>query len=73
MFPLSDVVGISRRQYAFRLYPETYNVEVLDQKSLSDSLFLARSSIIDLFKDLLQEKRGFKYILSAKVTLKKRE
>ena len=35
------------------------NVEVTDRISLSDSIFLAKSSIIDLFKDLLQEKRGF--------------
>ena len=38
--------------------------------SLSDSLFLAKSSIVDLFKDLLQEKKGFKYILSTKTALK---
>ena len=40
------------------------------RKSLSDSLFLAKSSIVDLFKDLLQEKRGFKYILVTTITLK---
>ena len=52
-------------------YAETYNVEVTDRISLSDSLFLAKSSIIDLFKDLLEEKRGFKYVLSATITLKR--
>ena len=40
-------------------------------KSLDDSLFLAKRSIIDFFKDLLQERRGFKYILSVRVTFKK--
>ena len=35
------------------------NVGVTDRIGLSDSIFLAKSSIIDLFKDLLQEKRGF--------------
>ena len=35
------------------------NVEVTDRIGLSDSIFLAKSSIIDLIKDLLQEKRGF--------------
>ena len=53
------------------IYAETYDVEVVDRISLSDSLFLAKSSIIDLFKDLLKEKRGFKYILSVRVTLKR--
>ena len=69
--PFYDSVSISRIQHAFRNYAETYDVEVVDRISLSDSLFLAKSSIIDLFKDLLKEKRGFKYILSVRVTLKR--
>ena len=40
-------------------------------KSLDDSLFLAKRSIIDFFRDLLEEKRGFKYVLSVRVTFKK--
>ena len=35
---------------------EAYNVEVVDRISLGDSLFLAKTSIVDLFKDLLKEK-----------------
>ena len=50
---------------------ETYEVEVVDRISLSDSLFLAKSCIIDLFLHLFKEKRGFKYILSVKLTLKR--
>ena len=34
-------------------------------------MFSAKSSIIDLFRNLLQEKRGFKYVLSATITLKR--
>ena len=64
-------VGISRKQHAFFNYAETYEVEVADRISLSDSLFLAKSSINDLFLDLLKEKGDFKYILSVKVTLKR--
>ena len=44
----------------------------MDCKSLDDSLFLAKRSIIDFFKDLLEERRGFKYILSVRVALKKK-
>ena len=44
MLPLYETVGISKRQRAFRVYAETYHVEVADRGSLSDSLFLARSS-----------------------------
>ena len=69
ILPLYDSVGILRRERAFKGYIETYNVEVADRINLSDSLFLAKSSIIDSFKDLLQEKRCFKYVLSVKVTL----
>ena len=43
----------------------------MDTKSLDDSLFLAKRSINDFFKDLLEEKKGFKYILSTRVTFKK--
>ena len=71
ILPFYDSVGVSRSQYAHKHYAENYNVEVTDKISLSDSLFLAKSSINDLFKDLLQEKRRFKYILLALITLKR--
>ena len=71
ILPFYHSVGISRKQHALRGYAETYEVEVVDKISLSDSLFLAKSSIIDLFSDLLEEKRGFKYVLSATITLKR--
>ena len=70
ILPLYDTVGISRSQYAHKGYAQTYKVEVVDRTSLSDSLFFAKSSIIDLFKDLLQEINGFKYMLSTTITLK---
>ena len=38
---------------------ETYNVEVADRKSLADSPFSEKSSIIDLFSDLLEAKKRF--------------
>ena len=66
-----DSVGISRREHAHKYYAETYDVEVIDNKSLDDSLFLAKKSINDLFRDLLKEKRGFKYNLEVVVTLKR--
>ena len=36
---------------------------------MPDSLFSAKYRIIDLFSDLLEEKRGFKYILSETTSL----
>ena len=71
ILPFYDSVGISRRERAYRGYAATYNVEVSDRISLNDSLFLAKSSINDSFKDLLREKRGFKYNLVSKITLRR--
>ena len=56
-------MGIVRSEHAHQYYAETYNVEITDRISLDDSLFLAKRSINDLFRDLLREKRGFKYNL----------
>ena len=71
ILPIYDSVGISRREHALKYYAETYDVEIIDRIMLADSLFLAKSSIINLFKDILREKRGFKYNLEIKVTLKR--
>ena len=40
----------------------------MDNKSLDDLLFLAKTSINDFFRDLLEEKRSLKYILSTRIT-----
>ena len=66
-----DDVAVLRKEKAFKNYAETYKVETIDNKSLSDSLSLSKNSIKNLFNDLLREKRGFKYILSTKITSKK--
>ena len=71
MLPFYDTVGVSRREHTHKHYAETYDVEVTNNKSLDDSIFLAKRSINDLSKDLLREKRGFKYNLLAIITLKR--
>ena len=71
ILPLYDSVGISRREHAHKYYAETCDVEVIDNTSLDDPLFLAKRSINNLFRDLLREKRGFKYNLVAISTLKR--
>ena len=35
-------------------------------------MFVSKSSIKNLFDELLREKKGFKYIISVKITLEKR-
>ena len=69
--PFFDDVLISRRERALREYAENYNVEIMDTKSLDDSLFLAKRSINDFLRYLLEEKRGFKYNLLGAITLKR--
>ena len=39
ILPFFDSAGISRRQTAFRNYAGTYEVEVMDSKSLDNSFF----------------------------------
>ena len=67
-----DNINISREERAFRRYAETYKVEIINNKGFSDSLSLSKNTIKNLFDELLREKRGFKCIISVKITLKKR-
>ena len=71
ILPIYDIMSILRKEYAFRNYAETYEIEIAHDISLSDSLFLAKSSMFDLFKDLFEDKRGFKYISSVRLTWKR--
>ena len=64
--------NISRNERGLRGYAEAYKVEIIDNRNLSDSLSVSKNSIKKLFDKLLREKRGFKYIISVKTTLKKR-
>ena len=69
--PFYDDINISRKERAFKKYPETYEVEIINNKSLRDSLSVSKNSIKNLFGELLREKRGFKYVSSTKIILKK--
>ena len=70
--PFYDDINISRKQREFKGYAETYKVEIINNKSLNDLLYVSKNTIKNLFDELLREKRGFKYVLSTKITLKKR-
>ena len=49
----------------------TYKVEIVDKKDLTVQLQASKSSIKELFNDLLNETKGFKYQITVKVLLKK--
>ena len=71
VLPFYDSVGITKKDTAFRNYVSTYSVEIMDRESLLDTLHLSRTSINELLTDFLRERRGFKYFLTDRVTLKK--
>ena len=54
--PFYDDINISRNERALRGYAETYKVEIINNKNLSDSLSLSKNSIKNLFDELLREK-----------------
>ena len=54
----------------FRGYAWSYKVEIIQRKDLINQLEASKSSIKNLFIDLLNETRGFKYEMTLKVTLK---
>ena len=49
----------------------TYKVELIDKKDLLSQLEVSTSSTKDLFNDLLDETKGFKYQITVKILLKK--
>ena len=48
-----------------------YKVEIIENKDPHYQLEMSKLSIKDLFGNLLNEKRGFKYQITVKVLLKK--
>ena len=56
----------------FRGYAETYKVEIINNRNLSDLLSVIKNSVKNLFDELLRKKRGLKCIINVKITLKKR-
>ena len=66
-----DQLNIIKTDQAFKGYARSYKVEIVDKKDLIAQLEASKSSIKDLFNDLLNETKGFKYQITVKVLLKK--
>ena len=71
VIPFYDELNFVKRSYAFSEYPRSYKVEIVDHKDALAQLEPSKSSIEDLFKDLLDEMKGFKYQITATVLLSK--
>ena len=69
--PFYDQLKIIKTDQAFSGYVMSYKVEIVDKKDLIVQLQASRSSIKDLFNDLLDETKGFKYQITVNVLLKK--
>ena len=69
--PFYNQLNIIRTGHAFSGYGMSYKVEIVDKKDVIIQLEASKSSIKDLFIDLLNETRGFKYQITVKFLLKK--
>ena len=68
--PFYDEMSITEVSKAFKRYARSYKVEIVDHKDPLVQLEASKSSIKDLFKDLLNEMKGFKYQITIAVLMK---
>ena len=68
--PFYEQLSVIKANQAFR-YVMSYKVEIVERKIPIVQLETTKSSIKDLFSDLLNETKGFKYQITVKVLLKK--
>ena len=57
--PFYDQLNKIKTDHAFSGYAMAYKVEIVDKKDLIVQLEASKSSIKDLFNDLLKDTRGF--------------
>ena len=64
-------MSITEVPKAFKRYPRSYKIEIVDHKDTLVQLEASKSSIKDLLKDLLTEMKGCKYQITVAVLLSK--
>ena len=69
--PFFDELSIDKISKAFKRYARSFKIEIRDSKDPLVQLEDSKSSIKDLFEDLLDEIKGFKYQITVKVLLSK--
>ena len=69
--PFYEQLNVIKTNQGFREYEMLYKVEIVERKVLIVQLEPSKSSIKDLFSDLLNETKGFKYQITVTVLLKK--
>ena len=68
--PFYEEPNVIKTNRAFRGYVMSYKVELVEKKDAIEQLEASKPSIKDLFSDLLNETKGFKYQITLKVILK---
>ena len=65
--PSYDELSVVKISKAFKRYTRSYNFEIIGSEDLLAQLEARKSSIEDLFKDFLNERKGFKYQITVTV------
>ena len=68
--PFYKQLSVIKTNQVFREYSMSYKVEIIERKDPTVQLESSKSSIKDLFNNLLNETKGFKYRITVKVLLK---
>ena len=69
--PFYKQLSIIKTNQAFKGYAISYKAEIVEKKDPILQLGASKSSIKNLFSDLLYETKGFKYQITVRVLLKK--
>ena len=69
--PFHDELNVVKKSNASKGFPRSYKVEIIESKDPLGQLEAIKSSIKDLFKELLNEMKGFKYQVTIAVLLNK--
>ena len=69
--PFYEQLNLIKTDQTFTGYAMSNKVEIIERKDPIVQLKASKSSIKDLFNDLLNETKGFKYQITVKVLLKK--
>ena len=69
--PFYEQLSVIKTDQAFKGYAMSYKVEIIEKKDPIVQLEASKSSIKDLFSDLLNKTKGLKYQITVKVLLKK--
>ena len=69
--PFYEQLSVTKLDHEFQGHAMLYKAEIIEKKDPIVQLEPSKSSITDLFSDLLHEAKGFKYQITVQVLLKK--